>query len=428
MIRFLSAGVFYYTKAHCERVARLQAALDKAATDIVERWYSDEKRAFPDRMPLRATEDKLLRWVCGPGSAVVPPFRDRQGNWRPDYLTEKVTLPDGSVTEGIKVCEINARFPWNAFVILPHTAQVMQEINFVKSGMRHTLQPNTCNEVIKNYFDLTKPLHIVNEKFPMRDPMMLAELFRKTTGQVTRVIKPSDLRWLPDESSGGAHGVFCVTPDGTLERVYQVDFELEQEEFDGIDFKMLCQLARNCVNDLRSTFFINDQRFLGVVYEELEDLVSRGTLTQAEADIVREGLAPSFLPTSTNWSKVIEECKADPAVKDQWVLKFARSGLSQGHVFGKVTDSKVWQEKLMAAQVSNCDPEGDSYVLQKYIEQMDYNVWSHLSNETERYHLVSSWFASNGRFMGIGGVRTADLVILKFSTGDGFAMIPATDA
>ena len=59
--QFLSAGAFYYTKEHYERVAQFNSALNKAAVDIVERWYSDEKRAFPDRMPLRAIEEKLLR-------------------------------------------------------------------------------------------------------------------------------------------------------------------------------------------------------------------------------------------------------------------------------------------------------------------------------------------------------------------------------
>ncbi|KAJ9162410.1 hypothetical protein NKR19_g1310 [Coniochaeta hoffmannii] len=314
-------------------------------------------------MPLRENEDKLLRWICGPGRAVVPPYKDRQGNWRPDYLLEKVVLPDGS------------------------------------------------------------PLHIVNENFDMKDPVWLAKVFREKTGQEVRFVKPSDLKWLPDEASNGAHRVFCSTEDGCgIERVYQVDFEIEQEKFEAIDFKNLCHLAPTCINDLRSVFFINDQRFLGIVYEELENLVLQGTLTGHEAEVLRQGLAPSFLPTSSTWAKVIEESEADPTVKDQWVLKNARSGLSKGHVFGRVTDKAKWLDKLMSAKVSNCNPDGDSYVLQRYIEQTEYDTWSHLTSNIMRSHLVSSYFSSNGQFLGIGGMRTSDLTILSMINGVGYLL------
>jgi hypothetical protein len=267
----------------------------------------------------------------------------------------------------------------------------------------------------------------VNEKFEVKDPWSLAELFHEKTGQKARFIKPSDLKWLPDENSGGAYAVFCATEDGSgVERVYQVDFELEQEEYADIDFNILCHLAPNCINDLRSVFFVNDQRFLGVLYEELDDLVSRGTLTQHEAGAVRQGLAPSFLPTSSTWSKVIEESKADPTTKDQWVLKYARSGLSKGHLFGKVTGATEWLEKLTSAQANNSNPDGDAYVLQKFIEQTEYDTWSHRTKEIIRCHLVSTYFSSNGKFLGLGGVRTADLTILSYNGDVGFAMIAVT--
>jgi len=257
----------------------------------------------------------------------------------------------------------------------------------------------------------------------MKDPVWLAKVFREKTGQEVRFVKPSDLKWLPDEASNGAHRVFCSTEDGCgIERVYQVDFEIEQEEFEAINFKILCHLAPTCINDLRSVFFINDQRFLGIVYEELENLVLRGTLTEHEAEVLRQGLAPSFLPTSSTWAKVIEESEADPTVKGQWVLKNARSGLSKGHVFGRVTDNAKWLEKLTSAKASNCNPDGDSYVLQRYIEQTEYDTWSHLTSNIMRSHLVSSYFSSNGQFLGIGGMRTSDLTILSMINGVGYLL------
>jgi hypothetical protein len=260
----------------------------------------------------------------------------------------------------------------------------------------------------------------------MRDPLWLAKFYSAKTGQKTRFIKPSDLKWLPDEDSDGAYRVFCPTEDGDrVERVYQVDFELEQEEYEVIDFEILCHLAPTCLNDLRSVFLVNDQRLLGVVYEDLDDLVSRGTLTQHEADIIREGLAPSFLPTSSTWTKVIEDIKADPTIKDQWVLKYARSGLSKGHVFGKATSSTDLLEKLTSAKASNSDPDGEPYVLQRYIEQTEYDSWSHHRNDIIRTHLVSSYFSSNGTFLGLAGMRAADVIVLP--AGEGIATFAVTE-
>jgi hypothetical protein len=280
-------------------------------------------------------------------------------------------------------------------------------------------------EGLLELYDTSKPLHFVNEKFPIRDPLWLAKLYSAKTGQKARFIKPSDLKWLQDEDSDGAYRVFCPTEDGDgVERVYQVDFEMEQEEYEAIDFEILCHLAPTCVNDLRSVFFVNDQRFLGVIYEDLDDLVSRDTLTQHEADVIREGLAPSFLPTSSTWTKVIEDSKADRTIKDQWVLKYARSGLSKGHVFGKATSSTDWLEKLTSAKASNIDPDGERYVLQRYIEQTEYDSWSHHRNDIIRTHLVSCYFSSNGRFIGLGGMRTADITVLP--TGEGYAMFAVT--
>lgn len=276
-------------------------------------------------------------------------------------------------------------------------------------------------------FDNSKPLHFVNEKFPVKDPYWVADLFSEKTGQKSRFIKPSDLKWLPVAGSESEYGVFCSTEDGSgLERVEQVDFELTQEEYAEIDFEVLCHLAPHCVNDPRSVFLVNDQRILGVVYEELDDLVARKTLTQHQSDILRRGLTPSFLPSSLIWTKVLNESKADPSTKNQWVLKYARAGVSQGHVFGRVVSNDEWLEKLADAQENNSTPDSGSYVLQEYIEQMEYQVWHHLKQEMVTCHEVASWFACNGKYLGLGGVRMAELTVLNLFTGEGVPMIAIT--
>jgi len=90
-------------------VRLLHQALDKALVDIVQRWYADEEASFPKRMPLEKHEEELLEWIHGPGRKFVPSFREQYGMWRTDYLIERTA--DGF--EQAKICEINARIPYN---------------------------------------------------------------------------------------------------------------------------------------------------------------------------------------------------------------------------------------------------------------------------------------------------------------------------
>ena len=57
----------YLNRSIVNRLAETQSALGKAATSIIERWYSDEKAEFPARMPIEEHEDRLLR-VSGANS------------------------------------------------------------------------------------------------------------------------------------------------------------------------------------------------------------------------------------------------------------------------------------------------------------------------------------------------------------------------
>lgn len=99
------------TSAFASQVEDIHKLLDRSLIDIVERWFSDEEAEFPSRMPLEKHEEDLLRWIDGPGSKLIPRFGDRYGMWRTDYLIEK----DATGVEAARICEINARIPYNGF-------------------------------------------------------------------------------------------------------------------------------------------------------------------------------------------------------------------------------------------------------------------------------------------------------------------------
>lgn len=57
-------------------------------------------------------------------AGALPQYTERKGSWRPDFLVEDIQCADGTVYENFRITEINARFPFNAFMhaVFGHTA------------------------------------------------------------------------------------------------------------------------------------------------------------------------------------------------------------------------------------------------------------------------------------------------------------------
>jgi hypothetical protein len=104
------------TQQFAQTLESVHRLLDRALVDIVERWFTDAETNFPSRMPLESHEEEVLRWVSsqehsqpGPGNMLA--YHKRSGMWRTDILFE-----NGDI-EAAKICEINARIPFNGFYI-----------------------------------------------------------------------------------------------------------------------------------------------------------------------------------------------------------------------------------------------------------------------------------------------------------------------
>lgn len=95
------------TRQFARTLESVHRLLDRALVDIVERWFSDTKADFPSRMPLEPHEEEVLRWICSQEQMLD--FRKRSGMWRTDFLIHNRN------TEAAKICEINARIPFNGF-------------------------------------------------------------------------------------------------------------------------------------------------------------------------------------------------------------------------------------------------------------------------------------------------------------------------
>lgn len=292
---------------------------------------------------------------------------------------------------------------------------------------------------IFGFFDTDKPVHILKDKFPGADIHFFARLYESKFGQRARFVKPTDLRLLEDEKSATGYKLYCLAEGATtaslyregeaLEPVCQVSIELMQPEFDVMSFEMMCQVATCCINPMRNIFLINDERILGIIYDELGNLVSTKVLTSGEAETIQKGIAASFLPSSAIWQSVAERCRTDDTFKDKWVLKASRDAFGNGHFFGLEMTNDEWLNKLATAKACNSHPSGASFILQRRIEQTNYDIVRHEVEEGEKYHLVGSYLSLNGKFVGLGPWRIARRTHISVNaTEGGIGMVAFTDA
>lgn len=174
-------------------------------------------------------------------------------------------------------------------------------------------------------FDTSLPVHGVAEKAAFLEEIFaFAKVYEKAFGKTFRMVKPGDLRLVQDKSSATGHSLYCIAqadvarPDGAIEHddevlepVHQLAVSMFQEEYEQWTFEMMCEIAMKCrVNDPRSVFLLNDQRFLGVILEELDGLVNvQHAITDEEAACIRKGIVPTILCTSAAWDTVANRCQ-----------------------------------------------------------------------------------------------------------------------
>jgi hypothetical protein len=272
-------------------------------------------------------------------------------------------------------------------------------------------------------FDVARPLHIVQDKWPGMDIHLFKDHYLSETGQRARTVKPADLRLIEDKSSKTGYALYCVVDeqdkpsnsvtigDELLEPIYQVSLELIQPEYRSMTHEMLCHLATCSLNDFRSIFLVHDKRMLAVILEEIDDLVHKlKILSKEEGQMLREAIAPSFLPKSQTWEFLLSQCNTDASVKDNWVLKGTRGGLGENHVFGWVASNEEWMSHLTDAYECNSRPSGVSHVLQRRVHQVQYELRSSYTDEIEKYFLIGSYMVVNGQFLGLVPFRRGGLM------------------
>ena len=257
---------------------------------------------------------------------------------------------------------------------------------------------------------------------------MIVPYAQRCLGMDVQVITPGELRLMPAVSPGG-YKLYCLSgvnskqpailneAGESLEEVHQLGVELHQRELLAMSFEMLQQISLRCFNDLRTVLLVHDKRMLGLVREDMSSLVARKVISSHQARTLDQGIVPTILPGSGNLEIFISSCLADTSMKTGYLLKPVRSGKGSGILFGDQVSQEEWMSILLDMRDPILKHGKTTYVVQKHIEQLEYNVLLGEEDGTGSFPLVGTFHITNGAFLGLGLWRSGPGRICALSRG-----------
>ncbi|KAJ6787659.1 hypothetical protein PWT90_09710 [Aphanocladium album] len=427
------------TQNHRQQLIYFHGALTAAINNIVSRWWKDKDAKFPQRMPLPVKEEQLLQWIDEQQDlGRIRDFSACQGSWRPDFLIEEVHTKNGIRTENFRISEINARFPFNGSMHVYYGSSVFEDMNMGQSGLRAATDgaqvwfPESPSETLANtmvqifngflnLFQNDKPLHLLKGEEKGIDLPMFIHAVHRHMGKQPRLITPADLRLVPDAqgnsrlcclaSSVASKSEIFHTPDGeAVEEVHQVGLELHQRELQRLDPEMWRAISLRCFNDMRTLLLVHDKRLLGIIEQELGDLVKRGVITADQAAALDRGIAHTILPGSPELRALLAE--PDEA-RHEYLFKPFRSGKGDGIVFGEDLSPEEWRKTIEGLRSG----DGASILVQRRVKQHRYDVILKQTGEIGHYAIVGTYHVVNGEYLGLGIWRCSPERITAISTG-----------
>lgn len=343
------------------------------------------------------------------------------GHWRPDFvLTDNDSSTSGN-NNGFQLCEINSRAPYNALIFTAYKHGVLTELLDPHSTLDTPGEMNDMLDSLLGLFNLELPIHIVKGRDQIKR-LEFALLVEKRTGLRPRFVNVSDLQLRPDPASPTGYALYC---DGQgqrgsgedkqqLERVHQIALSLFWDEYSSLSQEMLRHIAQITTNDLRVNLLVNDERFLGIILQELHDLINKHKIiTSEQGKILRDGIVPTILPGSPELeSKRTGENNLGKGTKNDYILKASRQSRGEGHLLGEALSEEQWETHLRGMKEST-----SPYVLQPYIRQPQFDIIVDKTRTVPNSYIVGTYYVINGRFLGMGPWRSGNQKICNVFGG-----------
>ncbi|KAL4985771.1 IucC family-domain-containing protein [Aspergillus falconensis] len=396
-------------------------ALAIALNNIIGRWWTDQEANLPSRMPLEPRVEELLQWVDkATASGIMPPFQGNQGNLRPDIL-----LPATTESETLEfcVCEINGRFPISFLHYVATAYEALAGSTWNTPLIEPATKHNALLEALFELFNSDGPIHFLQQSHDFPSDSPLFGLIEERTGWRPRTVSPGDLRLVPSTTSPTGFTLCCVwgadptvkTPPGSLlevhgemvEPVHQVGLQLYDFELFSLSPETVRHIAMCCRNDLRSVFIAHDKRILGIILQELDNLVdTQRVLSPAQAQTLREHIVPTILPGTTDFRDLIRRTHTSPEIKDKYILKPVRDARGVGILLGRNISIERWQSILNSLDNQVFHSSATQYMLQPLLNLRSFEWFWDEERQIRKSRSVGTYYSVNGRFVGFGMWRT----------------------
>lgn len=319
---------------------------------------------------------------------------------------------------GFQICEINSRTPDNVVICSAQKHRKMRQLIGLGSVLQPTGDSDDWEDSLLHLFRTNLPIHILRgrDKLERQEFMRMMEL---RTGICPRFVKVDDLELKYDVSSATGYSLYCREQDSS-EKIHQIFSTLFPDEFSLLSQDILRQLAAVVVNDLRISLLVNDERFLGIILQELNSCVTKhGILTSDQANALQQGIVPTLLPGSRELNQWIERNNQGKVTKDDYILKAARQSRGRGHLLGADLSPQEWASIMLDMQDPSIRPGVTSYVLQPFIQQAEFDIIDDEDKVVCGSNMVGCYYTTNGRFLGLGPWRSSTGKICNVYSGSG---------
>lgn len=347
---------------------------------VVSQWSTNE--ALQNKLSIHPKIAKVLRKA---------PASFPMGTVRPDLLFDQ----DG----GIKICEINGRFPLNGYFVGAVANNALHEHSMHPSSPLAKLGLSAVSATMSFIPDLRKRVTacgadivwILNHREPEHD---LAVLGAALDVKVRRC-PPAQLM-----AKNGK--LFCKEDDGRFTEIRSCVLELYQDEFLALDDDVLEAIAilsyhGHALNDLRTIFLVHDKRMLHLLLSDCYELDHEN----------RKLLHKYIVPTA-----LAEEVLANKQGFEgtSLVLKPSENGKGEGIIMQKNMSSDKFYDE-MCIRIAEAP-----HVVQSYVKQRKFELISH-TGETKHWKTVGILSSMDGRFYGPGPFRSNEGDLISVAGG-----------
>ena len=240
------------------------------------------------------------------------------------------------------MCEINARFFSLGIDLATWIHRGLADERIKPSFVEI---PDHNDQMIEAYFRMFNPnlpIHLLQSEhfLQARGRSSIMEAFldwvEGRTGMRPISVRPENLRLMPDDTSEIGNSLYYARPidhsgpqqsdEVMLEKIHQVGLQIAVDEGSVLDPEIGRYIALHGANDARSRLIAHDKRVLGIIHQELDDLVSKHhVLTPAQATLLRSRIIPTIIPGSEESRNLLQAHRQGIVSKDDFIIKIGRA-------------------------------------------------------------------------------------------------------